>query len=137
MLGNKARDTRPELALRRELHSRGLRFRVALKPLPDLRRTVDVAFTRYRLAVFIDGCYWHGCPDHYRPASINAEFWSSKIAANRARDLETTARLEDAGWIVLRFWEHESVTAAADRVEVELRRLQAAHRERSPRPTES
>ncbi len=81
------------------------------------RRTIDVAFTRQKVAVFLDGCFWHGCPDHYRPAHKNAEFWSAKIAANRARDADTSARLQAAGWVVLRYWEHQSSTWIADEVE--------------------
>lgn len=121
MRGNRSRDTRPELALRHELHRRGLRYRIAYRALPEVRRTVDVAFIGVRLAVFVDGCFWHGCPTHHRPARTNAEFWANKIGVNRARDADTTARLEAAGWTVLRFWEHEQPSEMADRVEAEVR----------------
>lgn len=108
MRGNRRRDTRPELAVRRRLHALGLRYRVDFAPLPGaLRMRADIVFTRARVVVFIDGCYWHGCPKHYRPARINAEFWSTKIADNRERDARSTEMLRDAGWTVLRFWEHE------------------------------
>ncbi|MGC4994174.1 very short patch repair endonuclease [Nocardia salmonicida] len=118
MQGNRRRDTRPELAVRRRLHALGLRYRVDFAPLPDVRRPrVDIVFTRARVAVFIDGCYWHGCPEHYRPARINAEFWSAKIAANQERDMRSTAALRDAGWTVLRFWEHEPPDWVAGEIE--------------------
>lgn len=104
----RGRDTTPELAVRRLLHSRGHRYRVNFRPLEDKRRTVDIAFTRPKLAVLIDGCFWHGCPEHYRPATVTrTEFWRNKIERNRARDSDTQAKLLAAGWIVLRFWEHE------------------------------
>nr|WP_208619290.1 very short patch repair endonuclease [Amycolatopsis coloradensis] len=116
MRGNRGKDTKPEIRLRKVLHALGLRYRVSIRPLSNLRRTVDVAFPGPRVAVFVDGCYWHGCPDHYRPATTNAEFWRKKIETNQERDLETTRRLEDAGWRVLRFWEHEDPESAACRV---------------------
>ncbi|MCR6647298.1 MAG: very short patch repair endonuclease [Cellulomonas sp.] len=117
MRGNRGRDTGPELAVRRELHRRGLRYRVNVRPLARLRRTVDVAFTRQRVVVLIDGCWWHGCPEHHRPARTNSDFWSLKIAGNVARDRDTDEQLRAAGWMVLRFWEHEPVGDVADAVE--------------------
>ncbi|MGI9091522.1 MAG: very short patch repair endonuclease [Gemmatimonadaceae bacterium] len=115
MQGNRARDTAPELAVRRNLHSMGLRYRVNVRPVPSLRRTADIAFLRQRIAVFIDGCYWHGCPDHYTAPKANAQFWREKVQRNRSRDMETHQRLTDEGWTVLRFWTHEDPadTAAA------------------------
>ena len=98
MLGNRSRDTAPELRVRRAVHAMGLRYRVAYRPEPKLRRTADLVFTRARVAVFIDGCYWHGCPDHYIEPASNVEYWRPKIARNRERDTETTAALADAGW---------------------------------------
>jgi DNA mismatch endonuclease (patch repair protein) len=118
MRGNRARDTRPELLVRRAVWALGLRYRVGVRPLPSLRRTADLVFTRARVAVFVDGCYWHGCPLHYRPARRNADFWSTKIEGNRRRDAETDARLREAGWTVVRVWEHEDAEAGADRVRV-------------------
>lgn len=110
MQANRSRDTKPELDVRRALHRLGLRYRVAIAPEPGLRRRADIVFTRARVAVFIDGCFWHGCPEHGRSAfNYNAEYWSAKIAANVARDADTNARLEQAGWHVLRYWEHEDV----------------------------
>lgn len=109
-------DTAPELALRRELHRRGLRYRVQM-PLPgNRRRRIDVAFTRARVAVFVDGCFWHGCPAHGTMPRANREWWMWKLERNRARDEETTLLLEKQGWTVLRIWEHESVPDAADLV---------------------
>lgn len=107
MQGNRSRDTAPELAVRKLVHAMGLRYRVNTRPLPKLRRTADMVFTRRRVAVFIDGCFWHGCPIHHRQPSANSDYWTAKVARNRARDLATDEALEAAGWTVLRFWEHE------------------------------
>lgn len=112
MRGNRRRDTQPELLVRRLVHAAGLRYRVDFAPLPDRRRLrADLVFTRARIAVFIDGCFWHGCPDHHRPAKTNAPFWTEKIAANCRRDILTNDYLEASGWTVLRFWEHENPNA--------------------------
>jgi DNA mismatch endonuclease (patch repair protein) len=109
MQSNKARDTKPELAVRRELHRAGLRYRVDVAPVAQLRRRADIVFPRRKVAVFIDGCFWHGCPDHGPTRfGTNPEYWMAKIDANRARDADTTETLTSAGWTVLRFWEHES-----------------------------
>jgi DNA mismatch endonuclease, patch repair protein len=116
MRGNRSRDTRPELALRSRLHALGLRYRVAVRPIPSIRRTADVVFTRPRVAVFVDGCYWHGCAQHHRPAKKNVEFWTQKIDQNRKRDAETDQLLEQAGWSVVRVWEHEDPLLAAQRI---------------------
>ncbi|WP_330177716.1 very short patch repair endonuclease [Streptomyces sp. NBC_01498] len=116
MSANKGRDTKPEKLLRSALHRRGLRYRVGVRPVSDLRRTADVVFTKARVAVFVDGCYWHGCPEHYRPAKKGAAFWQEKIAGNRARDTETNEALRQAGWLVVRVWEHEDPEEAAREV---------------------
>lgn len=117
MQGNRGRDTRPELALRRRLHALGLRYRVnAQLPLHGVRRRADVAFPRLRVAVFVDGCLWHSCPDHCRPPRTNAEYWRDKLARNHARDMDTDRRLTELGWIVLRIWEHEDPPEAAAKV---------------------
>ncbi|MGW1324525.1 very short patch repair endonuclease [Streptomyces antibioticus] len=116
MRANRSRDTRPELALRRAVHSLGLRYRVAARPLPSVRRTADLVFTRAKVAVFLDGCFWHGCPIHHTMAKRNSEFWSEKVARNKARDEETNALLRQAGWVVIRVWEHEDPRIAAERV---------------------
>lgn len=118
MQGNRGRDTKAELAVRRLVHAAGLRYWVNVRPEPDLRRTADLLFTRARVAVLIDGCYWHGGPEHFAMPATNFEYWSTRIGRNRARDLETTALLQARGWLALRFWEHEPpATAAASIVE--------------------
>jgi DNA mismatch endonuclease (patch repair protein) len=116
MQGNKSRDTKPELAIRRILHSSGLRYRVACAPSKTLRRRADVVFGPSKVAVFIDGCYWHGCPEHYVPPKTNPGYWSPKIAGNVARDRETDASLAAEGWLVLRFWAHEDPAGCAARI---------------------
>jgi DNA mismatch endonuclease (patch repair protein) len=121
MRANRRRDTRPELALRSELHRRGRRFRVDAPVLPGLRRRADLVFRSAQIAVFVDGCYWHGCPIHGTASKSNAEYWKVKIAENRARDSDTDRRLIASGWLPLRIWEHEDVAVAADRVEAALR----------------
>ncbi|MFI2279731.1 very short patch repair endonuclease [Nocardia beijingensis] len=117
MQANRSRDTKPELAVRRLLHSQGLRYRVAIAPDPTLRRKADIVFPKAKVAVFIDGCFWHGCPEHGRRIfQHNTDYWPTKIATNIARDNDTTGRLESIGWTVLRFWEHEDATAVADTI---------------------
>lgn len=117
MSRQRRRDTAPELALRRHLHARGLRYRVTW-PIPGLpRRTVDIAFTRARLAVFVDGCFWHSCPEHATYPSANGAWWAAKLATNQQRDRATTEHLEAAGWTVVRVWEHEAAEHVADRIE--------------------
>jgi DNA mismatch endonuclease (patch repair protein) len=107
MLGNRNRDTAPELALRRLVHAAGLRYRVSAKPLPGMRRTADLLFRPTRVAVFVDGCFWHGCPQHFVPPKTNPDYWREKIGRNMQRDRDTDARLAEEGWLVLRFWEHQ------------------------------
>ncbi|SED52703.1 T/G mismatch-specific endonuclease [Amycolatopsis lurida] len=116
MQSNKGRDTKPELALRRALHAMGLRYRVSSRPLPKLRRTADVVFRPARVAVFVDGCFWHGCPVHHTVAVTNAGYWAEKVARNRERDGETDRALIEADWIPIRIWEHEDPLEAAVRV---------------------
>lgn len=108
--------TGPEMALRRALHAIGYRYRVAW-PVPGKpRRTIDMAFTGKRVAVFVDGCFWHSCPRHASVPRANREWWEVKLAANRRRDRDTDRTLKDAGWIVIRLWEHETLDDAVDRV---------------------
>lgn len=116
MRANRSRDTKPELLLRRVLHARGYRYRVACRPLPELRRTADIVFSRAKVAVFVDGCFWHGCPTHHRLAKRNREYWEQKVMRNRRRDSEVDAKLAEAGWLALRVWEHEDPASAASRV---------------------
>ena len=116
MQGNKRRDTAPELAVRRALHAHGLHYRVDW-PLPfDRRRKADIAFIKAKIVVFVDGCYWHGCPLHYSEPAVNTAYWSTKIARNVAQDRDTDSRLKSAGWTVLRYWEHEEVPGVAQAV---------------------
>ncbi|MFJ4470112.1 very short patch repair endonuclease [Streptomyces sp. NPDC089424] len=124
MQANRSRDTLPELALRRAVHALGLRYRVAARPLPDVRRTADLVFTRAKVAVFLDGCFWHGCPAHHTAAKANSAFWADKVARNIARDADSNRRLQEAGWVVIRVWEHEDPQSAAETVRavVEARR---------------
>ncbi|MFI6331080.1 very short patch repair endonuclease [Micromonospora chersina] len=117
----RTRDTAPETALRRELHRRGLRYRVDTAP-PGQRRRADVLFTRVKVAVFVDGCFWHRCPEHGTAPKHNEAWWKSKLDRNVERDREVDVELERGGWAVLRFWEHESPVQAADVVEREVRR---------------
>ncbi len=114
------RDTKPEVALRRELHRRGRRFFVDRPPVTGLRRRADLVFPRRRVAVYVDGCFWHCCPAHATRPRNNAEWWAAKLAANVARDRDTDDRLTAAGWTVVRVWEHEDPVAAADRVQAAL-----------------
>lgn len=116
MVANRSRDTKPELAVRRLVHARGFRYRVDSRPESDLRRTADLVFTRARVAVMIDGCFWHGCPEHCRMPVAHNEYWRAKILRNVERDSATTAELQKRGWTVLRFWEHEAPGAIATEV---------------------
>lgn len=108
--------TDPEIAVRKELFRRGLRYRVDYEVLKKPRRVADVALPRLKIAIFIDGCFWHGCPEHATWPKQNAEFWRQKIEANRRRDADTNSRLFDAGWTVLRFWEHQPPIDAAEAI---------------------
>jgi DNA mismatch endonuclease Vsr len=121
MRGNRSKNTGPERALRSLLHRRGLRYRVDAPPIRGIRRRADVIFPKQRLAVFVDGCFWHGCPEHYRPSTKNVSFWEDKLAANRARDQHTNDVLAASGWTVIRIWEHQNMTDAADQIELMLR----------------
>ncbi|RFU21157.1 very short patch repair endonuclease [Geodermatophilus marinus] len=105
------RDNRPEMAVRRLLYARGLRYRVCFRIPGQRRRTIDIVFVGARLAVYIDGCFWHGCPEHQHMPKANTSWWVQKMAMNRARDAAATAQLEGLGWTVLRFWEHEDPKA--------------------------
>lgn len=114
------RDTKPEVALRQALHRLGYRFRVAY-PVPGIpRRSVDVAFPSLKVAVFVDGCFWHACPEHGVPPRNNAQWWQSKLGKNVQRDRETDLALASKGWAVLRIWEHVPTAAAAAEVVAKL-----------------
>ena len=128
MKSNRSRDTKPELRLRKMVHAQGLRYRVAAPPIPGIRRTADLLFTRAKIAVFMDGCFWHGCPEHHTVAVAHAEFWADKVKGNVARDRDTDERLAEAGWISIRIWEHDDPREAALRVR------DAVHARRRPAP---
>jgi DNA mismatch endonuclease, patch repair protein len=115
------RDTTPELAIRSELHRRGLRFRVDRAPVPGLRSRADIVFGPARVAVYVDGCFWHSCPEHATRPKANAEWWEQKLNRNRERDRKTNQVLAEHGWTVVRIWEHEDPAAAADKVEKALK----------------
>ena len=115
MVRQRRRDTRPEMDIRRLLHARGMRYRVDAA-LPGMRRRADLIFTAARIAVFVDGCFWHGCPEHGTQPKNNAAWWADKIAANAERDRDTERRLTADGWSVLRIWEHEAPEMAAARI---------------------
>jgi DNA mismatch endonuclease (patch repair protein) len=105
------------MAIRRLVHALGLRYRVDTRPLPAVRHTADMIFTRAKVAVFIDGCWWHGCADHYRSPASNATYWAGKVSRNRERDRRVDRALLAEGWRVLRIWEHEPPESAAHRIE--------------------
>ncbi|MEV3946439.1 very short patch repair endonuclease [Streptomyces halstedii] len=123
------RDTAPEVAVRKLLHASGYRYRLNERVPHMSRRTIDIAFTRAKVAVFLDGCFWHGCPDHATRPKSNAEWWRQKLDKNMARDAETTAHLVSEGWTVLRFWEHQPPSQVAEVV------AEVVDRERSSRRT--
>jgi DNA mismatch endonuclease, patch repair protein len=121
MRGNRSADTVPELALRRALHRRGLRFRVHRQVLESLRCRPDVVFGPARVAVFVMGCFWHRCPEHGALPQANRDYWAAKFARNVARDRRNRDALEHAGWHVVWVWEHERPDAAAERLEAVVR----------------
>lgn len=114
MKRQKRRDTRCELAVRRHLHSVGLRYRVDFRPLQSQRFRADIGWKSLKLAIFIDGCFWHGCPEHGTTPRSNTEWWTEKLSQNKQRDVRAVQQLEDEGWTVLRFWEHEPAEKVAD-----------------------
>lgn len=115
MVKTKRRDTGPELALRSALHRMGLRFFVD-RPVLGRRRRVDIVFPTERVAVFVDGCFWHSCPVHGTTPRQNREWWVFKLETNRARDADTDRLLGERGWTVIRFFEHEDANLAAETV---------------------
>jgi len=124
MKAAKSKDTAPEKALRSELHKKGLRYRTDARPVVSLNRRADIVFRSAKVAVFVDGCFWHGCPIHGTQAKANAEFWKNKIKRNQERDAETNQLLKKAGWKVIRVWEHENPEKASTKIQkVILKRL--------------
>jgi DNA mismatch endonuclease (patch repair protein) len=112
----RGRDTAPEVALRKALHGRGLRFRVDVPIIAGSRRRADIVFSRARLAVFVDGCFWHACPQHATIPKTNREWWERKLAANVARDRDSDRLLAEEGWQVIRVWAHEDAEIAAEAI---------------------
>lgn len=111
------RDTKPEVALRRAFWAKGLRYRVDRPPLKGMRRRADIVFGPTKVAVYVDGCFWHSCPEHGTIPKNNREWWVEKLEANVRRDRDTDRQLEEAGWLVFRVWEHEDLADAASRIE--------------------
>ena len=115
MVGNRKKDTRPERALRSALHGLGARFRVDMR-IADVGCRVDIVFPAAKVAVFVDGCFWHRCPEHGVRPTTNRDYWDAKIARNVARDRRNNAELEAAEWTVVRVWEHEAPNVAAEQI---------------------
>jgi DNA mismatch endonuclease, patch repair protein len=115
------RDTAPELELRSELHRRGLRYRVDRRPLKGVPSRADLVFGPAKVAVYVDGCFWHSCPEHGTMPRSNEAFWQDKLTRNQERDAKVNDLLTAAGWTVVRIWEHEEIESAADRVESAVR----------------
>lgn len=139
MSRQRTKDTAPEVMLRRELHRRGRRFRVHMRPEPTLKRTPDIVFTGARVVIFVDGCFWHSCPEHGTRPKANAEWWAAKLESNRARDRDTDERFRELGWIVVHVWEHMGDREAADLVEQFLRTRVKVHNDRralTPSPSQ-
>jgi DNA mismatch endonuclease (patch repair protein) len=127
MQQQRRRDTRPEIALRRALHAAGLRYRVERPVLPGMRRRADIVFGPAKVAVFVDGCFWHMCPEHATFPKANAEWWREKLERNQARDQDTDQLLREQGWLPVRVWEHEEIAEAALRVAEIVHGRRAAH----------
>jgi DNA mismatch endonuclease, patch repair protein len=123
------RDTRPELELRSALHQRGLRYRVDRRPLQGLPSRADIVFGPAKVAVYVDGCFWHSCPEHGTMPRSNEAFWQQKLARNRERDAAVNEALAASGWTVIRIWEHEEIDAAADCVEAAVRERRKGSRD--------
>lgn len=117
MSQQRSKNTLPEVLVRRALHRRGRRFRVNYRPEVGLKRTPDIVFTRARVVVFVDGCFWHACPEHGTIPKSNREWWSEKLQGNKSRDKDTDERYRDLGWTVVRVWEHVTPEEAADLIE--------------------
>jgi DNA mismatch endonuclease, patch repair protein len=129
MQANVGRETTSERMLRSLLHNRGLRFRKDVRPVLELRCKADVVFPRAKICVFVDGCFWHGCPQHYRSPKTNSAWWEEKIGDNKRRDTEQSQILEQHGWLVFRIWEHEVRSSVEERTRV-ANAIEAAYRSR-------
>lgn len=128
MSRQRRRDTKPELLVRQTLHARGIRYRVNATPEPGMRCRADILWRGLRLAVFIDGCFWHGCPVHATRPKANGGWWAEKLDGNIQRDRRTDLELTNRGWTVLRFWEHERPSTCADAICTKLAELRAVKR---------
>lgn len=135
MAHTRGKDNPRERELRSALHCQGLRFRIHYA-IPGTKRSIDIAFTKWRLAVFCDGCFWHGCPVHATTPKTNQEWWKDKIAANQARDIDTDSRLTSDGWTVLRIWEHVSLDDAISLIHSQLQQISARAPARAQRANE-
>ena len=112
----KSKNTAPEMTLRSLIYDKGFRYRIDARPLRELNRRADIVFRTVKVAVYVDGCFWHGCPIHGTQAKANAEFWSFKIKQNQERDIDTIKHLRKAGWKVIRVWEHEDPVKASEKI---------------------
>ncbi|OPX17064.1 very short patch repair endonuclease [Gordonia sp. i37] len=128
MSQQRSKDTAPEVEVRKALHARGVRFRTDVKLEPDMRTRADIAWRGMKLAVFVDGCFWHGCTEHATRPAANREWWANKLDANIARDRRTDAALQERGWTVRRYWEHEAPSAIAEDIVTTIERLRTAQR---------
>jgi DNA mismatch endonuclease (patch repair protein) len=125
MRSQKSKNTECEINIRRILHSEGLRYRVHARPIPNLGRTADIVFGPKKVAVFVDGCFWHSCPEHRSAPKANAEWWSTKLSRTSERDADTDRQLKEAGWTTIRVWEHEDPAEAAQKVRLALSKVAA------------
>jgi len=116
MRANRGVDTGPEIRLRSLVHKAGLRYAIDVRPEADINRRADLVFRAAKVAVFVNGCFWHGCPKHYSSPKSNKRYWSEKVRRNRERDVETRFLLKRRGWRVLVFWEHQPAQSCSERV---------------------
>lgn len=126
MQQQRRRDTRLEVRIRKVLHRAGFRFRVDYRPEKSLRCRGDIVFTRWKVIIFVDGCFWHGCPLHATAPANNATWWREKLDANIERDLRNTRALEVLGWTVVRVWEHEDTDDVVARIRAAVDRMRSA-----------
>ncbi|MGP3707806.1 very short patch repair endonuclease [Gordonia paraffinivorans] len=131
MSRQKSRDTAPEIAVRRRLHARGIRYRIDVRLESDMRTRADIAWRSLQLAVFIDGCFWHGCPEHATRPAANRDWWANKLETNVARDRRTDEALRERGWVVRRFWEHQDPGEISEEIIQTIRELRVRQAARS------